>query len=126
MFPEEHVAQFTARAGGGLHAAIDNGHLRGQTAGDAKLEREVLALFRREARGLMMRFEVVTDPAARAELAHKLRGSALAIGANRVAIAAAAIENAARAGEPLGRVLAELAEALAEVNAAIELRTAER
>jgi HPt (histidine-containing phosphotransfer) domain-containing protein len=126
MFSEEPAAQFTARAGGGLHIAIDAGQLRGQTAGDVKLERELLTLFRREARGLMMRFDVVTDPAARAELAHKLRGSALAIGAGRVAIAAAAIEKAARAGEPVGRMLAELAEALAEVNAAIELRTADR
>lgn len=126
MFPEEPHPQFTARSGGGLHVAIDAGQLRGQTAGDAALEREVLGLFRREARALMLRFEVVTDPKARAEIAHRLRGSALAIGAGRVAITAGAIEKAARAGEPLGRVLAELAEALAEVNAAIELRIADR
>jgi HPt (histidine-containing phosphotransfer) domain-containing protein len=126
MYPEESDRQFTARAGGGLEAALDAGRLRVQTLGDAGLEREVLRLFQRQGRSLMMRFEVVTDPAARADIAHTLRGSALAIGAMRVATAAGALEAAARNRAPLGRELAEVAEALAEASAAVDLRLADR
>jgi len=53
-------------------------------------------------------------------------GEILLLSPRRLAARAAAERMASTAGEPVGRMLAELAEALAEVNAAIELRTADR
>ncbi|WP_261402571.1 Hpt domain-containing protein [Chenggangzhangella methanolivorans] len=90
--------------------------------GDRSLEREVLELFRRQARILLFRFDALTNPAERADVAHTLKGSARGVGANRVAFAADELERAAMAGEPTGKALAELAESVAEVTSAIELR----
>ena len=90
--------------------------------GDRALEREVLELFRRQARILLFRFDALTSPVDRAEIAHTLKGSARSIGAHRVAFAAEELERAATAGEPTGKAMAEVAEAIAEASSAIELR----
>lgn len=116
------MEQFEQRAGDQLAQAIDLAHLSRQTLGDRTLEREVLELFRRQARILLFRFEALTNPADRAQVAHTLKGSARGVGAARVAFAAEELERAANAGEPTGKALAEVAEAIAEATSAIELR----
>lgn len=116
------MRQFEQRADTAFASAIDVGHLNRQTMGDRSLEREVLELFRRQARILLFRFDALTNPSERADVAHTLKGSARGVGANRVAFAADELERAASAGEPTGRALAELAESVAEVTSAIELR----
>lgn len=116
------MEQYEQRAGDSLAQAIDVAHLARQTLGDRTLEREVLELFRRQARILLFRFEALTNPSERAQVAHTLKGSARGIGANRVAFAAEELERSANAGEPTGKALAEVAESIAEATSAIELR----
>lgn len=116
------MRQYEQRADTAFATAIDVGHLNRQTMGDRSLEREVLELFRRQARILLFRFDALTNPSERANVAHTLKGSARGVGASRVAFAAEELERAATAGEPTGRALAELAESVAEVTSAIELR----
>ena len=80
-------------------AAIDRGHLARMTFGDRSLEREVLALFDRQAELLIARMRG-GEPAAIATLAHTLKGSAAGIGASRVAQTARAAEIAAGLSPP--------------------------
>jgi HPt (histidine-containing phosphotransfer) domain-containing protein len=104
-----------------LAPAIDLVHLARQTDGDSLLEGELLGMFDRQAAKLIAELARGGAPArARADIAHTLRGSALAIGADRVAVAARAVEHALGAGgaEPRAEV-AELSEAVDEARAAI-------
>ena len=81
--------------------AIDLVHLARQSLGDKGLECELLALFERQAGQILARLSAgpaALAPKAKADLAHTLKGSALAVGANRVAEAAAAFEDAALPG----------------------------
>jgi HPt (histidine-containing phosphotransfer) domain-containing protein len=81
-------------AGGpGLSARrpIDFEHLARQTMGDKALELEVLQMFARQARESMKAL-ADAEGAARAALAHRLKGSARAVGADAVAAAAEALE----------------------------------
>ena len=109
---------------------IDLVHLARQCQGAARLEEELLGLFRRVAVAEVAR---LSDPSMglklKAEAAHKLRGSALAVGAGRVARAAGALEALARApgcdsassgqtGEvsgAIGALQTAVAEAVAEI-----------
>jgi HPt (histidine-containing phosphotransfer) domain-containing protein len=77
---------------------IDLVHLARMTLGDRGLEREVLALFDRQATILVARMREA-EPADVASVAHTLKGSARGVGAWRVAGAAEAVEQAASAGE---------------------------
>ncbi|HUO55161.1 MAG TPA: Hpt domain-containing protein [Rhodoblastus sp.] len=77
---------------------IDLVHLARQTMGDAALEKELLAMFDRQAAQIASILLVVEQGATSADLAHKLKGSARAIGANGIAAAAEHYEHAARAG----------------------------
>jgi len=61
--------------------AIDFDHLRRFTLGDVSLEREVLGLFRDQARSSLARLRAASDDAAWREIAHTLKGSAAGIGA---------------------------------------------
>jgi HPt (histidine-containing phosphotransfer) domain-containing protein len=104
--------------------AIDLVHLARQTDGDAALEAELLALFDRQSANLLAQLAV--DGAARAgraDIAHKLRGSALAVGAGRVASAAQTLEtllNSDRmSSQERERALGGLAAAVAEARGAI-------
>ena len=113
----------------GEEPAIDLVHLARQTDGDDALEAELLEMFDRQSAKTMARFGA-SDLAgrARADLAHRLRGSALAVGAWRVAEAALAVEKqneglAAGAQEDKA-TLAALGAAVDEARASIaELRS---
>jgi HPt (histidine-containing phosphotransfer) domain-containing protein len=70
---------------------IDLVHLSRMTFGERSLEREVLALFDRQAAILMDRMEAAGAGCV-ATLAHTLKGSARGIGAWQVARAAEAVE----------------------------------
>lgn len=72
-------------------AAIDMQHLARMTLGEQSLQREVLALFDRQADVLLPRIRGGA-PALAASLAHTLKGSAASIGAFKVARAAESIE----------------------------------
>ena len=92
-------------------AAIDLQHLARMTLGDRGLEREVLALFDRQGDMLLPRIRCGAVAVAAAS-AHTLKGSAVGIGAWRVAGAAEAVERAnnsefAAAVEALDLAIAE-------------------
>ena len=100
-------------------AVLDRNHLARITFGDRSLEREVLQLFDRQSELLLERMRA-SEPAAIATLAHTLKGSAVGIGATRVASAAAEVEATAQAksGES-SRAIEELVQAVEEARAAI-------
>ena len=77
---------------------IDLVHLARQCQGDPGLEEELLGLFRRQLARRWPRNCPIRECGSelKANIAHKLRGSALAVGAGRVARAAEAIEAMAR------------------------------
>ena len=97
---------------------IDIAHLRRMTLGDAALEREVLTMFSAQASRLAK--DLAAMPADAPALAHKLKGSARAVGAFTVADAAAHIETLIRSGSDPAEALGELDDAVAQARAAIE------
>jgi HPt (histidine-containing phosphotransfer) domain-containing protein len=97
---------------------LDLTHLTRMTMGDAALEREVLAMFAAQSADLAARLAGL--PADADRLAHTLKGSARAIGAFRVAEAAAALETALRLNQPAQASLAGLLATLAEARTAID------
>ena len=101
------------------HAVLDRAHLARMTFNDRSLERDVLQLFERQADLLMQRMRK-SAPCAMATLAHTLKGSAVGIGADRVARAAAAAELAASSapGDCSGAIN-QLAQAVDEVRVEI-------
>lgn len=94
---------------------IDLVHLARQTMGDRALERELLALFERQAVQIADKLRRAEAGATTADLAHKLKGSARAVGAGAVAAAAENYEHGARAGllrqAEADRLVAAVAEA---------------
>jgi HPt (histidine-containing phosphotransfer) domain-containing protein len=101
------------------YTVLDRVHLSRMTFNDRSLEQEVLQLFERQAELLMARMRKSAPPAI-ATLAHTLKGSAVGIGAGRVAQAAAATEQAARrAPNDYGDAIDQLAQAVDEVRAEI-------
>ena len=94
-----------------------------QCMGDAVLQQEILALFLIEARRMRREFAVARLAAgalanaagALADMAHKLKGSALAVGANLLAQDAERLENLCRSGAGIG----ERQTALARLDAAL-------
>ena len=96
--------------------AIDLAHLSRMTLGEHSLEREVLALFDRQTEILLPRIRLAEARAA-ATLAHTLKGSALGIGAFRVARAAEGVERAV--GGEVAAAIAALGVAIAETRAEI-------
>ena len=95
---------------------IDLEHLFRMTLGDHSLEREVLALFDRQADMLLPRIRR-GDKAVAAASAHTLKGSAVGIGAFGVARAAEAVERAKDAAfaEAIDTLSAVLEETKAEI-----------
>jgi HPt (histidine-containing phosphotransfer) domain-containing protein len=105
---------------------LDLVQLARQCLGDAELEAELLAMFRAQARTLIAQ---LSDSAplsleSKAKIAHRLRGSALAVGARRVADAARRIEElgSAAGDQPSAeaQATAALLSAVAEVVAEID------
>jgi HPt (histidine-containing phosphotransfer) domain-containing protein len=70
--------------------AIDLQHLSIQTMGDKALELEVLQIFARQTRKLMK--DISEQQGSRGEIAHRLKGAALGVGAFSVAEAAGVLE----------------------------------
>lgn len=99
-------------------APIDLEHLRRMTMGDAEVEREVLAMFAAQASELAER--LATVPADGERLAHTLKGSARAIGAFRVADAAADLELAIRSEWATAEPIRVLRGAVAEARGVID------
>ena len=101
------------------YTVLDRAHLSRMTFNDRSLEREVLQLFEQQAELLVARMRKSAPPAI-ATLAHTLKGSAVGIGAGRVAQAAAATEHAAgRAPNDCDNAIDQLAQAVDEVRAEI-------
>ncbi|MCA6111390.1 Hpt domain-containing protein [Bradyrhizobium cenepequi] len=97
---------------------IDLAHLARMSLGDAALEREVLSLFVAQSDRLIGALSAL--PRDGRELAHKLKGSAHAIGAFAVADAAARLEHVLMSGAEPAEPLAALSEAVARARNAIE------
>jgi HPt (histidine-containing phosphotransfer) domain-containing protein len=89
------------------------------------LEAELLGLFRLQLRGFSAQLSDLTTPESKARIAHKLRGSALAVGAGRVARAAKAIEERALAAPEPARADGPRPEAASQAVAALEAAVAE-
>ena len=113
-------------SGGGFDPPLDLVHLARQCLGDQELEAELLGLFRLQAPALTAQLSE-TCPLSletKAKIAHTLRGSALAVGARRVASAAWRIEElASAAGDQrsaeapaIATLQSAVAEALAEID----------
>ena len=85
---------------GSFDPPIDLVHLARQCLGDHELEAELLGMFRLQARALTDQLSdtCLLSLESKAKVAHKLRGSALAVGAGRVADAALRIEELTSAG----------------------------
>lgn len=100
--------------------AIDLVHLARQTDNDPALEDELLVLFDRQSACLLAQLSADDIPVRRrADAAHTLRGSALAVGAGAVARATLALETALERGAGGADELAALAQAVGEARAAI-------
>ena len=95
---------------------IDTEHLSRMTLGELSLQREVLALFDRQADMLMPRIRQ-GGPAMAAASAHTLKGSAVGIGAFKVARAVEEVEQArdVAIGAAVETLAAVLEEAKAEI-----------
>ncbi|MES5096823.1 Hpt domain-containing protein [Agrobacterium sp. BA1120] len=89
---------------------IDFMHLARQTMGDKELEIEILQLFTRNARTLLHELAAGNDIEMKA-IAHRLKGSADAVGAFNVSAAAEAVENGSRDSAALAKVAASVIEA---------------
>ncbi|MBN7805154.1 Hpt domain-containing protein [Agrobacterium rosae] len=89
---------------------IDFAHLARQTMGDKELEIEILQLFTRNARTLLHDLASVNEIEMKG-IAHRLKGSADAVGAFQVAAAAEAIENGSRDVAALSKVATTVIEA---------------
>jgi HPt (histidine-containing phosphotransfer) domain-containing protein len=103
---------------------IDLVHLARQTLSDQALEVELLDMFERQSARILAQLIEARDGDAkiRENLAHTLRGSALSIGAGRVARSAQVYESACAAGlrgGALNATLSVLADAVVEARATI-------
>jgi HPt (histidine-containing phosphotransfer) domain-containing protein len=96
---------------------LDVAHLGRMTLGDRGLQREVLAMFAGQSAALMQRLSVL--PADAADLAHTLKGSAMAIGAFRVVDAAEWLEATLRDNVEASESLMALDAAVTETRQAI-------
>lgn len=116
MVPHSSVSAHHAARLPTFDRPVDLVHLALQTQGDKALEAEVLGLFLRQSPQILKAILVAGDDRARFEAAHRLKGSAKAIGAFAVAECAEAIEIAALAETDSGTALADLSAAVAVAN----------
>ena len=99
---------------------IDHAHLARYTMGNRALEIEVLQLFAGQAPSTLRDLETADGPKAWHMAAHTLKGSARAVGAGRVAVAAEAAEAAGIADPGRRQTIARLKAALDDAVAYIE------
>jgi HPt (histidine-containing phosphotransfer) domain-containing protein len=111
------------RTNSGLEPPLDLVHLARQCQGDAELENELLAMFKLQSRRLSRQLSEVPAPSLEltAAMAHRLRGSALTVGAGRVASAARATEDAVRSARdaPDAQQLEAVSQAVATLETAV-------
>jgi HPt (histidine-containing phosphotransfer) domain-containing protein len=98
----------------GLDAPIDLVQLATNTLGNRDLEVQVLHLFRSQSTNTLVRLAGESDAIIRMDLVHTLKGSARAVGAERVALVCETLENRMRSG--LDATTDGLAAAVEEVN----------
>ncbi len=100
---------------------LDLVHLARHCLGDRELEDELLRLFGLQAQALAAQLSDSSQLSleSKAKVAHKLRGSALAVGARRVAGAALRIEELASAAGDLPRL--DIDDRVAEARALLAL-----
>ncbi|WP_208978104.1 Hpt domain-containing protein [Labrenzia sp. 011] len=89
------MARVAGRAG--PEAPIDLVRLATNTLGNRDLEVQVLHLFKSQSTTTLERLARETDAAVRLDLVHTLKGSALAIGAERVAVVCETLEGKMKA-----------------------------
>ncbi len=99
-----------------MPSPINDAALKVQTFDEPELAAEVLGMFRAQAPVLLQGI-AGTVGAARADLAHRLKGSALAIGAEELAAAAARLEESPADPAALTAVESAVASVLAEISA---------
>ena len=116
--PSTSVAEGQPASRASLDRPIDLVHLSRMTLGDRGLEREVLALFDRQATVLVSRMRSA-PPGSVTSVAHTLKGSARGVGAWRVAAAAEAVEVAAAGEGDLSAAITRLAAVAEEARAVI-------
>jgi HPt (histidine-containing phosphotransfer) domain-containing protein len=116
--PSTSVAEGQTQSRASLERPIDLVHLARMTLGDRGLEREVLALFDRQATVLLSRMRAAS-PGSVTTVAHTLKGSARGVGAWRVAAAAEAVELAASGEGDLSAAITRLAACADEARAVI-------
>jgi len=116
--PSASVAEGLPTSRASLERPIDLVHLSRMTLGDRGLEREVLALFDRQATVLVSRMRSAS-PGSVTTVAHTLKGSARGVGAWRVAAAAEAVELAASGDGDLAAAITRLAAVADEARAVI-------
>jgi HPt (histidine-containing phosphotransfer) domain-containing protein len=103
-----------AASGERSRGPVDLVHLAHQTLGDVELEREVLAMFERNARIYLLRLRMALRPGERRSAAHLISGSARGVGAWRVADLARSLEEpSAQTSEALDALEAAIEEAVA-------------
>lgn len=105
------MARVTGRAS--PEAPIDLVQLATNTLGNRDLEVQVLHLFKSQSRMTLERLECETDTAVRMDLVHTLKGSARAVGAQRVATACENLEGdmSSAGNPPTERLIAAVDEA---------------
>jgi HPt (histidine-containing phosphotransfer) domain-containing protein len=129
--PPESASEQGRLIGYGDDPPLDLVHLARQCEGDRQLENELLGLFRLQSRALAAQLSDVLPASldSKAKIAHKLRGSALAVGARRVAAAARRIEECVSAARnhvpPNAEDLAAVTQAIAALDPAVSEVVAE-
>ena len=108
-------------------AVLDLEHLARQCLDDADLETELLHAFRTQSTTLAALIADGDDllSPTKADIAHRLRGSALAVGAFPVARAAEAVERAKKLVE-MSQAIAKLREAVSQAAAEIDRMQTQR
>lgn len=87
---------------------VDLGHLDRYTGGSRALNEEILRLFEKQCRELLVKMETLVktaDAKSWREVAHTLKGAARGVGAFPLADAAAAAEAADPANAPMARAV---------------------
>lgn len=88
---------------------IDPDHLSAMTSGDAELAIEVIDIFRQQTDIWSRMLDPTLPPVQWADAAHSLKGSALSIGANRLADACKTAETLGRGQADISRTEAAIA-----------------